>query len=184
MILGCCFSPFNVLHMKFSRFKSAHGGINYDIKNHLSFTEWRCSDRTCSNISGGIRSKSRFILYKSLSSFAFSIVFFIFPASLVLALVSSFLFSSSRSLIVTLYFLSCPLKFSICGNHFFSMERASSFFLPAFITLIPSSVFSMAAACLDNDTAYLNSRVGICLRPVCRELSPRSKSGNAFTIQA
>ena len=83
-----------------------------------------------------------------------------------------------------LYFSSFrPLKFSICGNHFFSIERASSFFFPAFITLIPFSVFSMAAAYLDNDIACLNSWVGICLRPVCRELSPRSKSGNAFTMQ-
>ena len=39
-----------------------------------------------------------------------------FPFSLAFALASSFSFSANRSLIVTLYFFSCPEKFSICGN--------------------------------------------------------------------
>lgn len=59
------------------------------------------------------------------------------------------------------YFFSWPEKFSICGNHFFSMARASSFFFPALIGLIPSSVASMAFAYLERLTACLNSRVGI-----------------------
>lgn len=59
------------------------------------------------------------------------------------------------------YFFSWPEKFSICGNHFFSMARASSFFFPALIGLIPSSVASMAFAYLERLTAGLNSRVGI-----------------------
>ena len=78
---------------------------------------------------------------------------------------------------MTLYFLSCPEKFSICGNHFFSMARASFFFLPALIGLIPSSVASIDLACLERLTACLKSRVGICFRPVLLALSPRSKSG-------
>ena len=67
-------------------------------------------------------------------------------------------------------------------NHFFSMERASSFFFPAFSGLMPSSVASMALACLDRLTACLNRRVGICFLPVLLALSPRSKSGYFSTI--
>ena len=132
--------------------------------------------------SGGIRSTSRCKSSSSLFSFARSIVSFILPFSLALALASNCSFSAKRSLIVTLYFLSYPEKFSICGNHFFSRERASSFFFPALNGVIPSSVASMALACLERLTACLNKRVGICFLLVLLALSPRSKSGYFSTI--
>src|SRR5699024_1236774 len=99
---------------------------------HLSFTVCRCCRFTCASTSGGIRSTKLRRLCNSLSSVARSMRSFILPCSLAFALASSFLFSSSRSLIVTLYFFNCPEKFSICGNHFFSMKRASSFFFQYF----------------------------------------------------
>ena len=42
---------------------------------------------------------------------------------------------------------------------------------------MPSSVASMALACLERLTACLNRRVGICFLPVLLALSPRSKVG-------
>jgi len=149
---------------------------------HLSFTVCRCCRFSSASISGGIRSTNRCISCNSLSSFARSIVSFILPFSLAFALASNFSFSANRSLIVTLYFFSCPEKFSICGNHFFSMERASSFFFPAFSGLMPSRAASMALACRERETACLKIRVGICFRPVLLALSPRSKSGYFSTI--
>ncbi|VHY58956.1 Uncharacterised protein [Clostridioides difficile] len=158
------------------------GGENFCLYYHLSFTVCRCCRFSSASISGGIRSTSRCKLSSSLFSFARSIVSFILPFSLAFALASNFSFSANRSLIVTLYFFNCPEKFSICGNHFFSMERASSFFFPAFSGLMPSRAASMALACLERETACLKSRVGICFRPVLLALSPRSKSGYFSTI--
>ena len=137
----------------------------FSVINHRSLV-CRCCRFSSASISGGIRSTSRCKSSSSLFSFARSIVSFILHFSLALALASNCSFSAKRSFIVTLYFLSCPEKFSICGNHFFSRERASSFFFPALNGVIPSSVASMALACLERLTACLNSRVGICFRPV------------------
>ena len=71
---------------------------------HLSFTVCRCCRFSSASISGGIRSTSRCKLSSSLFSFARSIVSFILPFSLALALASNCSFSAKRSFIVTLYF--------------------------------------------------------------------------------
>lgn len=173
--------PFHKFLLAPVQFRYLHVHIGEQLIKSPSFPYCCCCFSSAST-SGGIRSSTRWILCNSLSSFAHSIVSFNLPFSLAFARASNLRFSSSRSFIVTLYFLICPEKFSIWGNHFLSMARASSFFFPAFSGPILSNAFSMVLACFERLTACLKSRLGICLRPVLLALSPRSKSGYFSTM--
>ena len=73
----------------------------FSVINHRSLV-CRCCRFSSASTSGGIRSTSLCILSSSLFSFARSIVSFILPFSLALALASSFSFSAKRSFIVRL----------------------------------------------------------------------------------
>ena len=81
-----------------------------------------------------------------------------------------------------LVFFELPGKILHLREPLFQQERASSFFFLALNGVMPSSVASIALACLKRLTACLNSRVGIYFLPILLALSSRSKSGYFSTI--